>query len=282
MSRDGTAFLPCRTCNINNDITGVSGGLVGGAVPHDGGRTWPSYMIPGATWPIRGFDPSVATTEDNTVYEAWGAAGNYHPLVAMSRDHGTTWTKPFDMATTTRDRIEASAFHAVVAGSNGRVAIAFLGSPDSGSTAVTPFDSGFAGHWYLYVAFTYDGGSHWQTARASSTVMQVGGICDSGTTCLSGRNLLDFMDATVDASGRVVVGLAEGCHGGCDPDSTHPSTDAWAAVVRQNNGPGSRTTRTSPSALDRQTLHTFRLDPLVCCTDGRRIGLGRLGIGPTQ
>jgi hypothetical protein len=236
--RDGTAYLPMRTCNSGNDVTGSSGALVGGAVSRDGGRSWPTYLIPGAPWPIRGFDPSVAITPDNTVYEAWGGAGSYHPLVAWSRDHGATWSKPLDLAATGGPRVAASAFHAVVAGANGRVAVAYLGTSDPGTAAVTPFDEAFQGHWYLYVSFTYDGGAHWVTTRALPRPVQVGGICDGGVQCLAGRNLLDFMDAAIDASGRVVVGFAQGCRGGCDPGRTTHAEDAWAAIARQTTGRG--------------------------------------------
>jgi len=238
VSRDGTAYLPMATCNWASQQSDVNTSSVGGAISRDGGRTWPSYMIPGATWPNRGFDPSVATTPNNTVYEVWGGAGNYHPLISWSRDHGTTWTKPLDLATTSRQPLAASAFHAAVAGVDGRVAVAFLGTPDAGTTAITPFDSGFRGQWYLYLSFTYDGGAHWQTFRALPQPVQTGGICDNGVTCIAGRNLLDFMDATVDASGRVVVGFAEGCHGGCPSGSTTQSGDAWAAIARQTTGRG--------------------------------------------
>ena len=37
----------------------------------------------------------------------------------------------------------------------------------------------------------------------------------TGTTCGDDRNLLDFIDATVDKQGRVLVGYADGCTGDC-------------------------------------------------------------------
>ena len=53
------------------------------------------------------------------------------------------------------------------------------------------------------------------------------------------RNLLDFMDATVDAQGRVLVGYPDGCIGSCvnRPSGAHPNSyTARASVARQSGG----------------------------------------------
>ena len=239
VSADGTAYLPIRACSVNNNALSLDGSEVGGAVSTDTGRSWTSYFIANAAWPVRGFDPSVATTPDNTVYESWAGYGSYHPLVAWSHDRGRSWSHPVDLAGTVQPPIAASTFQAAVGGDNGRVAIAFLGSAVQPTGTQTPFDPAYAGIWYLYVSFTYDGGVTWTTVRADPHPVQLGTICDKGSQCLNGRNLLDFMDATVDAHGRVLVGFAEGCRGGC-PDGTNgspQSQDSWAAVARQESGP---------------------------------------------
>jgi hypothetical protein len=57
---NGTAYLPNAHC----------GGVAGGAITTTNGSSWSSYTIPGSTEPANGFDPSVAITPDNTVYEA--------------------------------------------------------------------------------------------------------------------------------------------------------------------------------------------------------------------
>jgi hypothetical protein len=65
-------------------------------------------------------------------------------------------------------------------------------------------------------------------------------MCAGGTSCGSGRNLLDFMDANVTTDGRVVVGYADGCIGACaGPNGTKAqSVDAYATVAYQSAGKG--------------------------------------------
>jgi hypothetical protein len=65
-------------------------------------------------------------------------------------------------------------------------------------------------------------------------------MCAGGTSCGTGRNLLDFMDANVTTDGRVVVGYADGCIGACaGPSGTKAqSVDAYATVAYQSAGMG--------------------------------------------
>ena len=225
VSADGTAYLPNAHC----------GGLAGGGITTDNGSTWNSYTIPGSSEPANGFDPSVATTPDNTVYEAW-QGGNNHPMVASSRNHGTSWTAPVDLGTTMNPPIVTSTFQAVTAGDNGRVAVAYLGSTTGGD----PFAASWPGVWDLYVSYTYDGGATWTTVKATTDPVQRGWMCASGTTCGSGRNLLDFMDANVLKDGRVVVGYADGCINACAGagGTQAQSQDSYATIAYQTEGRG--------------------------------------------
>jgi hypothetical protein len=137
--------------------------------------------------------------------------------------------------------IQNAEFAEVIAGDDDRAAFAFLGTPTAGDTQA----SDFLGVWHMYVAFTYDGGRLWTTADATpSDPVQRGCIWNQGGSnpC---RNLLDFNDITVDKTGRVLVGYADGCTGSCvtDPSenaSTGPATaqDALATIARQVGGRG--------------------------------------------
>ena len=239
VSRDGTAYLPIRACNDDGNIATVGTAHVGGAVSTDNGRTWLSYRIPDAPWPVHGFDPSVATTPNNTVYESWPRYGDYLPIVAWSHDHGKTWSRSVEISHGSGFPIYASTFEATVAGDDARVAVAYLGADRPAVGGITPFDTGYVGAWYLYVTYTYDAGAHWTTARVQNAPVQLGPICDGGTRCLSGRNLLDFMDASVTSDGRVVVGFANGCKpDGCpaDPALVAQSVNAWGVVAIQSTG----------------------------------------------
>ncbi|MCU1594389.1 MAG: hypothetical protein JWO12_1781 [Frankiales bacterium] len=225
VSADGTAYLPNAHC----------GGVAGGAITSNNGSSWTSYTIPGSSEPTNGFDPSVATTPDNTVYEAWQGANN-HPMVAVSKTHSSSWTTPVDLGALSSPAIVTSTFQAVTAGDNGRAAVAYLGSTTGGD----PFAQGWPGVWDLYVSYTYDGGTSWSTVKASADPVQRGWMCASGTTCGSGRNLLDFMDANLTKDGRVVVGYADGCVGTCAASNgtEAQSTAAYATVAYQSSGKG--------------------------------------------
>jgi hypothetical protein len=222
VSADGTAYLPNSHC----------GGKAGGGISTNNGLTWNSYTIPASDEATDGFDPSVGTTH-NTVYESWEGA-NHHPYVAKSNTHGSVWTTPYDLGASLG--VVNATFQSVVAGDNGRAAVAFLGS----TTAGNPFDVAFPGVWDLYVAHTYDGGATWTTTKATTDPVQRGWMCAGGTTCNSGRNLLDFMDVNVTKDGRVAVGYADGCIGACaQPSGTRAqSTSAYATVAYQSAGKG--------------------------------------------
>lgn len=245
VSADGTAYVPSANC------VDPQGNLaVGAIVSNDNGQTLTGYGIPGAPTPARGFDPSIATTPDNTVYETWSRAGDYHPVVTWSHDHGATWAPQVDLADTVSPALTAATFEAAVGGDDGRVAIAYLGTRDTDPNN-TPFDGGFQGAWYLFVSYTYDGGQTWQTVQVTTDPVQRGGINDGGTTASDHRNLLDFMDASATKDGRVVVAYADGCITvACTgPDGTPAdSNGAHAMVAYQSAGQGLFAAYDVPSA----------------------------------
>ncbi len=223
VSPDGTAYLPNSHC----------GGKAGGGITTNNGLTWNSYTISGSNEATDGFDPSVGITPDNTIYQSWEGA-NHHPYVAKSTNRGAGWTAPYDLGASLG--VVNATFQSVIAGDNGRAAVAFLGS----TTAGNPFAEAFAGVWDVYVAHTYDGGATWTTTKATSDPVQRGWMCAGGTTCNSGRNLLDFMDVNVTKDGRVAVGYADGCIGACAlPTGTRAqSTSSYATVAYQSAGKG--------------------------------------------
>lgn len=217
---DGTAYVPNKNCNSNTAV--ISSG--------DNGTTWTIHPVPGST--SGDSDPSVAIATDNTVYLGWHG-GNGHPMVAVSHDHGATWTNISDVGVALG--IQNVAFPAMVAGDGNRAALAFLGTPTGGNAQDT---ANFTGVWHLYIAHTYNGGATWTLVDATpNDPVQRGSICLAGTSCGSDRNLLDFMDATVDKQGRVLVGYADGCVGAC-VNSAPNSFTAIGSIARQATGTG--------------------------------------------
>jgi len=224
---DGTVYVPNRGCD----------GQQGMAVSTDNGITWAIRTIPQTA--AGESDPSIGIATDGTVYFGF-VNGDGHPEMAVSHDKGVTWdTWNSDRGTSTFIDVGApfgiqnAAFAEVVAGDPDRAAFAFHGSTTAG-----PFqDASFNGVWDLYVAHTYDGGRTWTTVKATSDPTQRGCIWLGGGSnpC---RNLLDFMDATIDAQGRVLVGYADGCTGACATNPANTAKSVWATIARQANGLG--------------------------------------------
>jgi hypothetical protein len=233
VSPDGTVYVPNEDCF---DANGVD--RPGVAVSTDNGLSWIVRTVPDGTSASPGSDPSVAAGAGNTIYFGY-VNGDGHAKVAVSRDRGAAWTKSKDAGTPFG--VQNAEFAEVIAGDDERAAFAFLGTRTEGDTQA----SDFLGVWHLYVAFTYDGGKLWTTADATpSDAVQRGCIWNQGgdNPC---RNLLDFNDITVDRTGRVLVGYADGCTGSCVTDptqnaSTGPSSaqDALATIARQVGGRG--------------------------------------------
>jgi hypothetical protein len=173
----------------------------------------------------------VGVGANGTVYFGYvGADGK--PGMAVSRDQGRTWTDRQTVGT--KFGIQNAVFPTVVAGDDDRASIAYLGTPTGGNYQD---NANFHGEWHLYVDTTYDGGKTWVTSDATpKDPVQRGSICTGGTTCGNDRNLLDFIDATVDKDGRVLVGYADGCTGACAAPGGKQNFDAYATIARQQGG----------------------------------------------
>ncbi|HKV11267.1 MAG TPA: sialidase family protein [Thermoanaerobaculia bacterium] len=216
---DGTAYVPNKNCN----------GEQGMAVSTDSGLSWTVRTVPGSS--AGSSDPSIGIGSDGTVYFGWNN-GDGHAYAAVSYDQGATWAHIQDVGAGLG--IQNIAFPAVIAGDGDRAAFAFLGTTTGG--AATGDDPNFPAVWHLYVAHTFDGGATWVTTNVTpNDPVQRSTICTAGTTCGTTRNLLDFMDLTVDAEGRVLVGYADGCVGTCVTGGANTYA-AEARIARQKSG----------------------------------------------
>ncbi len=226
---EGTAYIPNKGC--------------GGALPfHEGGQQ--AVIVSednGVTWDVRevtestsngldqNWDPSVGIATDGSVYFGYRAA-NGRAHVAVSHDKGLTWINDSDVGADLG--IKTIAFPEMVAGdgglTTGRAAFAYYGTTTEGDdTAPT-----FPGIWHLYISSTFDGGQTWTTVNVTpGDPIQRGGICHDGAC----RNMLDFMDASIDKQGRVLVGWDDGCIGGCVNGPPNSFT-AKASITRQSGG----------------------------------------------
>lgn len=222
-SPDGTVYLPNKDC----------GGKQGAAISSNNGLTWTVSTIPGSATQSKS-DPAVAVGSGNTAYLGYaqdttaGGVSSQAPYVAVSHDHGGTWSGMTDVS---HGLIKNVEFPAMVAGDDGRAAMAFLGTTTAGDDQAADF----TGVWHLYVATTVDGGATWTLNDATGNdPVQRGCIWLGGgsNTC---RNLLDFMGATVTHDGSIVVAFAKGCTGACVTGG--PNTySAVASIAVQTSG----------------------------------------------
>ena len=217
---DGTVYVPNKSCFGDNT---ANQGVV---VSEDNGLTWSvrriPFSFPGAN------DPSVGIGADGTVYFGY-QNGDGRPKIAISHDRGLNWTDAGDVGTPFG--IQNTSFPVVTAGDADRAAFSFLGTPTAGNFQ----SAGFGGVWHLYSSHTYDGGLTWTTVDATpNDPVQRGCIWMQGGSnpC---RNLLDFMDSTVDKVGRVLVGYADGCVGTCIQGSSITRASV-ATIGRQTSG----------------------------------------------
>ena len=218
---DGTVYVPNRGCGANQAV----------AVSTDNGLTWAVRPIPDST--AGNTDPSLGIASDGTIYFGY-QDGSSHPKIAASSDRGTTWTPSIDVGA--QLGIQNSVFPEVAAGDPNRAAFMFLGTPTGGNYQATGV---FPGIWHLYIASTYDSGKTYVTVDATpNDPVQIGSICNAGTTCGADRNLLDFNDLTIDSQGRAVGSFADGCVvGSCDATSSDSaSRSALGTIVRQSGG----------------------------------------------
>jgi hypothetical protein len=215
---DGTAYVPNKGC----------GGNQGVAVSSDNGTTWDLQKVPAST--PGDSDPSIGLANDGTAYFGYQNSDGT-PRIAVSHDKGATWVN--DQNVGAQLGVKNVVFPAVVAGDANRASFAFLGSTTGGNYQD---QANFHGVWHLYVSTTYDGGVSWVTTDATpSDPVQRGSICTGGTTCGDDRNLLDFMDVTIDKQGRVLVGYADGCTAACATGGPQ-NYDALATIARQSSG----------------------------------------------
>ena len=237
---DGTAYVPDKSC----------GGKQGFTVSKDNGITWTVVTDPASKNTSKLVDPSIGIGKKGTVYFAYtdgaDASGSFPAKVAVARrnaDGTYTWSNDqiigaeLGIKNAVFPEAISSAFNpSAVDADDNRAAIAFLGSTAPGDYTNTSY----TGSWHLFISTTFDGGVTWKTVDATPTdPVQRGSICTLGTTACDhvpdDRNLLDFMDMTIDREGRVLVGYPDGCIGGC-VNGTENSFTALATIARQSGG----------------------------------------------
>ncbi|HEX5760415.1 MAG TPA: fibronectin type III domain-containing protein [Thermoanaerobaculia bacterium] len=225
---DGTVYVPVAGCPSGLVSSTTSQPAV--VVSQDAGLTWAvrkvSTSAPGSG--SHGSDPSLAIAKDGTVYYSYVSSRDNHLHMVRTRSRGLSWERDVDLGALAG--ITGAQFPAVVAGDPGRAAVAFFGTTYTGEGVDTA--PNFEGTWQLFLAATYDGGLTYHVVDATpGDPIQKGGICADGFC----RNLLDFFDASMDATGRIVIGYEDGCIGGC-PQGMPGTFSDQTVLARQSGG----------------------------------------------
>ncbi|HEX8598007.1 MAG TPA: S-layer homology domain-containing protein [Chloroflexia bacterium] len=159
--------------------------------------------------------PSLATDRAGNVYVAYTDSGDFNTYLVYSTDHAQTWSEPIRL---NGNNANTTIFPWIVAGEDGRVAVAYLGTDKYGSPGPDSFPSWFNDKpasatvkWYLYVNYLDNANTANPTiyqAQASQHPVHYGQVCTSGTLCLAtggDRTMADFLTIQHDNSGAMRI-----------------------------------------------------------------------------
>lgn len=206
------------------------------ALTRDSGATWSVLHGPEDQGGMTN-DPEVEFAPDGTMYVLW-AGDDFIPYLARTRDQGETWEGPWRVAP---PGVTGSVFAAMVAGDQGRLAMAFLATTheDADDPSYAPDDA----RWHLYVVTTEDADAEVPTFTSRQVTpdddpVQVGCVWMGGFPGTPCRNMLDFIDAAVHPDGTFFVVYTEGCTEGCAgaPDAKPEDSRARDTAIARLDG----------------------------------------------
>jgi len=228
----------------------------------DGGLTWTTHTVFQADT-SNGKTPSYGNIFGNVAIDSGGnyyalfdgtADDNnadtnpYHVYLAVSTDHGQTWSKPIQVDHDSNGAGTHVLPHLAVT-APGNVDVVWYGTSVTGEpngvcgTVVShsPCKAGFppytdpnAPAWRVYMAQSRNAlapSPSWQQVTVNSTPTHYGQICTNGIVCgSSDRSLLDFISVAVDCNG-----LAHIAYGG-NTKAQEAADETYVHVARQVGG----------------------------------------------
>lgn len=165
------------------------------------------------------FDSFVGLDVDaaGNVYTTWserrpageaGKDGQTNSYVAVSKDQGESWSRPIKV----NRGAKTTTFPWLVAGSRGRVAVAYYGTTSRGpSPEKVTFPDRAIPKWKVYVSYSLNASGadpvyREKVAMGRTKFLHEGDICTSGTGCAAGaRDLADFFQLDLDPCGKIVI-----------------------------------------------------------------------------
>ena len=217
---DGTMFVPMTL--------GCAGPVVG--VSEDNGLTWTVRHGP-TDFGAEEIDPDVTVTKEGTAYMLYRGSDHLQYLV-RSKDKFQTWEGPWKVSP---PDVRSTVFAGITSGDDDRIAMAYLGTRD---TDEEPSKAGENTTWHLFVTYSFDALAESPTfvttqVDGDDDPIQIGCVWlnGGGNPC---RNMLDFIDMTSDADGRIFVAITDGCDKCATDKESHNRN---AAIVVLEEGP---------------------------------------------
>ena len=167
-----------------------------------------------------------------------GRRGTTPSFVAISKDHGRTWSRPYKLNSYPRTTV----FPWLVAGSKGRVAFAYFAIRHRGaSPEKVVYPGREVPQWKVFVSYSLRALADKPTFNEvrATPWFHMGNVCTSGTGCDPGtRDLLDFFQLDLDACGEIVITYTDNSRDQVNKDGTRTLNEPELIYfVRQNGGP---------------------------------------------
>lgn len=243
----GVAVFP-----IGLHVQIAQAGLVSVPGQHHCAEVQPSLAVTedyGASWSIRSLDlsgefqveahPTVAVAPDGMAYLLYRSADDHRVRLLRSHDFFKSWEGPFNVT------LPSTVMHShptMVAGPNGSLAVAYLGTSTPQRPGAWPGNASSGAQWHLFTALTLDAAvdnpRFWiQQVTPWQDPVSAGPIDDAART-----NLGAYITSSLTQEGRLYVGFIDGCtpRNGCagDPSAALQGFDHQVSVAVLNSGQG--------------------------------------------
>ncbi len=210
---EGRLFMPKAQC-----------GVIEVARTEDDGLTWTRSVVSTSLGIAPGsHEVRVASDEANNLFVIWNAADGL-PYMAMSVDHGTTWSVPRMIAP---PDVTYTGRPAIYAAGNGSVAWAYIGITHPEGADVPDDEIRILAYMGAMWNATPDG--NW--VLATLTTHDPRDPIDVGRRCWVVRcgGIGDFIDLTITPNGRPWAAFADMCDRQCaaNPENGNGQTEAF-------------------------------------------------------